>query len=261
LLNGRNRAELATADWSGLEQELALWRAAGRTATLWWRDDDAVCPTPALDRLLALAAGLPLALAVIPGQAVAGLAERLEDCPAVTVLQHGWQHTNHAPSDQRKAELGPHRPLDTMLAELAAGRQRLAGLFGRRALAVLTPPWNRMSAHLVPLLSDAGYIGLSTAGPRRQAGPSPGLRQVNTHVDLVAWRTRRFVGTGSALGLVTAHLAARRTGSVDADEPTGLLTHHLIMDRDSEAFVERLAGLTRRHPATRWLGAAEAFAA
>src|SRR5216684_8019215 len=76
-----DRVVLAAADWLDLERELDAWRAAGRSATLWWRDDDAVRPTPALDRLLAIAAGVPLALAVIPGPTGAPLAERLVSCP------------------------------------------------------------------------------------------------------------------------------------------------------------------------------------
>jgi hypothetical protein len=252
---------LATTHWVDFERELDLWHAAGRPATLWWRDDDAVRPTPALDRLLALADGLPLALAVIPEQATGALAERLANCPELRVLQHGWRHANHAPAEEKKAELGAHRPAFAMLDELVAGRQRLALLFGARALAVLTPPWNRMSAALVPLLHGAGYGGLSMAGPRRAAEPSPGLRQVNTHADLIAWREGGFVGTAPALGLITAHLAARRAGTVDTEEPTGLLTHHLAMDEPGAAFLAELVDVTRRHKAARWIGTVEAFAA
>jgi hypothetical protein len=252
---------LATAHWADLERELDRWHAAGRPATLWWRDDDAVRPTPALDRLLTLADGLPLALAAIPEQTTGALAERLAGCTELRVLQHGWRHANHAPADEKKAELGAHRPELAMLDELVAGRQRLALLFGRRALAVLTPPWNRMSEKLVPLLHGAGYGGISMAGPRRAAEPSPGLIQVNTHADLVAWRSGGFIGTAPALGLITAHLAARRAGTADAAEPTGLLTHHLVMDEPGAAFVAELVAFTKRHKAVRWLGAIEAFAA
>jgi hypothetical protein len=228
---------------------------------LWWRDDDAERPTPALDRLLDMAAGVPLALAVIPGRAIAPLAQLLASRPDLRVLQHGWMHANHAAADEKKCELGPQRPLPMIMDELAAGWRRLAGLFGPLAIAVLTPPWNRMTETLVPLLATAGYLGLSTAGPRRQAEPSPGLRQVNTHADLAAWPTGRFIGSASALGLIVTHLAARRAGHVDAAEPTGLLTHHLVMDRETEVFIARFLALTREHRAARWLGAAEAFAA
>ncbi|MEK9660397.1 MAG: hypothetical protein VW644_01455, partial [Alphaproteobacteria bacterium] len=42
------------APWDALAAELDVWAAAGRTATLWWRDDDADAASPALERLLAL---------------------------------------------------------------------------------------------------------------------------------------------------------------------------------------------------------------
>ncbi|HEX2116752.1 MAG TPA: hypothetical protein VHM01_20290, partial [Alphaproteobacteria bacterium] len=67
--------------WTALTEELDQWRAAGRAATFWWRDDDATAPSGALDRLLALHQkyATPLAIAVIPARAQPGLAERLTD--------------------------------------------------------------------------------------------------------------------------------------------------------------------------------------
>ena len=38
--------------WDRLEREIDAWAAAGREATLWWRDDDAVAATAELERLL-----------------------------------------------------------------------------------------------------------------------------------------------------------------------------------------------------------------
>ncbi|TIS82782.1 MAG: polysaccharide deacetylase, partial [Mesorhizobium sp.] len=54
--------------WQPLVEELACWRRADRKAEFWLRDDDAVDPTAALDRLLELTRALevPLTLAVIP---------------------------------------------------------------------------------------------------------------------------------------------------------------------------------------------------
>ena len=54
--------------WVLLAAELSRWTREGRRPQLWWRDDDARSPTPALARLIACAApdGIPLALAVIP---------------------------------------------------------------------------------------------------------------------------------------------------------------------------------------------------
>ena len=258
-------ARLASANWMDLERELETWGAGNLTATLWWRDDDAVRATSALDTLLDLAAGIPLSLAVIPGRVAdedaGALASRLAEHGAVTLLQHGWMHVNHAPSDAKKAELGAHRPLPAILTELGRGWHRLADLFGRLALPVLTPPWNRIAPALPPLLHQAGYIGLSTAGPRERREPSPGLIQVNTHADLIAWPAHGFVGTALALGRIVGHLAARRAGAADIAEPTGLLTHHLVQDRETSGFIARLLEVTRHSPAVRWIGAAEAFAA
>ena len=52
--------------WEALTRELDLWEEDGRTATFWWRDDDAADHTDALNELLLLrtALGVPLALAV-----------------------------------------------------------------------------------------------------------------------------------------------------------------------------------------------------
>jgi hypothetical protein len=41
-----------TPDWTALDAELAAWDQAGLTLPLWWRDDDAVKPTPALDQYI-----------------------------------------------------------------------------------------------------------------------------------------------------------------------------------------------------------------
>jgi hypothetical protein len=70
-------AAAKSAEWCDLVDELDRWEEAGRVAQLWWRDDDAVAPTPALDRLLDVAAGIPLSLAVIPAEMVRELATAL----------------------------------------------------------------------------------------------------------------------------------------------------------------------------------------
>src|SRR5215470_6504094 len=85
-------------DWSDFTAELDRWAAAGLPATFWWRDDDAVDVSPALERLLDLSRdrAAPLALAVIPATARPALAVRLAPEVAATVMQHGFAHRNHA---------------------------------------------------------------------------------------------------------------------------------------------------------------------
>lgn len=249
-------------DWDDFDRELDRWRAAGRAATMWWRDDDVVDASPALTRLLAVAAeaGAPLALAVIPARATAALAGAVRAAQRVTVLQHGYAHANHAAPGARAIECGGERPIAAVLAELAAGRDRLATLFGDRFRLVLTPPWNRIDVAVSVRLREAGFCGLSTWGARETAATAGGLAVANTHADLIAWRQgRAFAGEGKVLGELARHLAARLEGRVDPAEPTGLLTHHLDHDAASWVFLNRLAARLGAHPALRWIDADEAL--
>lgn len=245
-------------DWGELDAELAAWRSAGRSPSFWWRDDDAIEPTPVLDRLLdqSRSHNVPIVLAVIPGKAKESLARRLADEPAVVVVQHGWTHINHAPPFRPKAELAADRPISFMLGELSRGALALDRVFGRNWTRALVPPYNRIAAELANDLPLAGYVGLSTYGPRRAVNTA--LAVTNTHADIIDWTTRAFLGEGPSLDLVIRHLRARREGSVDADEPTGLLTHHLAHDAGCWSFIDALLGRLRAHDhvtfTTPWAG-------
>jgi hypothetical protein len=243
--------------WEKFIAELDRWPAG--KATFWWRDDDATVSSPRLDRLLALS-DRPLALAVVPANMRVTLAERLAGS-RVDVLQHGFSHDNHQPAPDKKAELGNARPLALMQEELGRGWQRLAALFGRRALRVLVPPWNRIDGGLVATLFAQGYTGLSTATPREAVGD--GLVRANTHIDIIDWMAnrRKFIGLEAALDLAVAHLSARRQSEVDPLEPTGLLTHHLAMDDECFAFTGDFLARSAAHPAVQWLAARDIFPA
>jgi hypothetical protein len=250
------------AAWAALTRELDLWAEAGRAAELWWRDDDAALVVPALERLLDLSArsGVPLALAVIPGQMSADLATCLAGRDAIAVLQHGWRHVNHAHGGEGAWELGDHRPLEQVAKDLASGHRRLADAFGAKFLPVLAPPWNRISARVTEALPALSFIGLSTFGARGRSEPTPGLLQVNAHCDPVKWKQgRRFAGTARALDELIGHLAARRTGEADPDEPTGLVTHHIALDPPAWAFVAELLRRSKTHPAAHWMSARDVF--
>ena len=266
------------SDWPALQDELEAWRASGRPATFWWRDDDATDRTPALERLLDLAGRLrvPVNLAVIPAHATTALAARLADAATpVAVLQHGFDHANHAPDGEKSVELGLHRPGVAISQELARGRAMLKATFGERAAPVLVPPWNRVAEGFVPELPGLGFRGLSTHTARTAARPAQGLVVCNTHLDVMRWRPKReFLGENEALDLLVRHLKARRQAmagppaadrpaaglaGADPQEPSGLLTHHLVMDEAAWDFVARLLAVLGAHGATRWLTAEEAF--
>ncbi len=254
--------------FAALAAELDAWAACGRRLSLWWRDDDAMVPSAALERLLALVADqdLPLCLAVVPEGTGPALADRLARAHRVAIAQHGFAHRNHAGRHAKKSEYPPGRAQAAALAELAAGRTRLAALFGPRLMPVLVPPWNRIAPALLPALPGLGFAALSTFGPRAAAAAAPGLVQVNTHVDPVAWHGGRgFLGADAALAPFLAHLArCRQAWTADedakADEACGLLTHHLAMDEAGWHFTARFLAATAAHPAVRWLDIGQAMA-
>jgi hypothetical protein len=247
--------------WPDLVGELDRWGEAERIATLWWRDDDTVAPSAGLDRLVSIAGKVPIALAVIPATVEPGLAVWLSHrSRSVVVLQHGWHHLSHS-ARGKKSEFPAERSCEDVASDLAAGRRRLTALFGTRALPILVPPWNRFSDRFLPILGDSGVHAISRVKPRRATWPFPGIIEVNVHVDLVAWTGNRdFIGEGPALGNLVGHLQMRRLGKVCSDEPTGILTHHLIHDGATEAFLQKLVAVTGAHSAARWLDAIEVFA-
>lgn len=199
-------------------------------------------------------------MATIPALLEESLVDRLRQAPAVTILQHGYAHRNHARPGERNWELGDHRPVETVVGELENGRAELARRFGARFVPVLVPPWNRIDARVVDRLSAAGFVGLSTFGPRTAAQPASALVQCNTHVDLIAWRRGRlFIGADAAIERLVAHLRARREATVDPVEPTGVLTHHLDLGRDAWEFLADLIARTNAHGAATWIAAATAF--
>ncbi len=242
--------------WQRLSAELDQWQAVEKTATLWWRDDDAVTTTAALDRLLALQqdCGVALALAVIPARAEEGLARKLEHCPGIAVLQHGYAHNNYAGEGERAIELGGQRRRDSVVEELQKGWRRLGDLFTHRLLPVMVPPWNRICAELYPDVRGLGFRALSCFAPRARREAVAGLLQSNCHADLIDWRGQRgFRGEGQTLDQICTHLQARRQGSVDGQEATGILSHHLVHDEECWRFLDQLFDTCNRHPGARWL--------
>lgn len=254
----------AAALWTPLSAELDLWADAGETATFWWRDDDAGKMVDPLDRLLVLRQQLDidLALATVPAHLDDPFRARIEVETGVAVLQHGYSHHNFATPDDRKIELDGSRPAEYVIADLAVGLQALSSVAG--SVPVLVPPWNRIAPHLLPLLPELGYKGLSTLGPRQRPNALAGLRQNNVHIDPIDWRGRHgnpgaFAGFERAIATAVEHLAARRTGGVDRNEATGLMSHHLVQDDDTWQFIEQFISHTKAHSAASWLAANDIF--
>lgn len=241
--------------WQALAVELDHWGQRGRRVVFWLRDDDAVEPSVALDRLLDLTGrfDIPVTLAVIPEKTGTALARRLDESPQASVALHGWSHTNHAPEGQKKQELGLFRSIEVVMEELRAGADKLSRLHGGRFVPMLVPPWNRIDDMLVAQLEAIGVHALSVFGPE-QPGAVP---EINTHVDVIDWKVTRG---GRQDSILIGEILERLARMERADATVGILTHHLDHDAQVWRFLEQLFVLTSRHPACHWAPVSELMA-
>jgi hypothetical protein len=242
--------------WSLLRAEFDAWSELDTAASLWWRDDDAVAPGPKLKKLVEVSGNAGLLLAVIPSKCESELPGMLSHYPQVRIAQHGYAHINHAPRGQGLGawELGLHRPMGVVLAELEMGQEQLKIFFGDTFLPVVVPPWNRIDPLLFEPLAARGYRAVSAFGARSINHLAHGLETVNAHCDPIRWKTGAiFGGEMKTIKQLLEHLAAKRTGLADPDEPTGYLTHHIDMDEDAWEFSSRLAELVNEHSGAQWL--------
>ncbi len=244
--------------WPRLQRELDLWAESGQQASFWWRDDDAISETSPLQRLDSLSQtfDIPVSIAVIPASLKASLPKFLQQRAYFSVLQHGYSHSSYAAQGAKKIELGGERQLDIIVTELSDGYQRLASAFPDQFIPVLVPPWNRIESRVYEGLREIGLTGVSVAGARKTSYPFPDLLQINTHLDPINWRHGRgFIGSQVAIELLQQHLYLRRTTDSDSDEPTGLLTHHLVHDEAVWSFCASLFKHLNQHPAAHWVSA------
>lgn len=236
--------------------EMRRWRRAGRAARLWWRDDDAADGSPALGRLLRLAAEfeIPLTLAVVPAGDMAELGIALAGAAQVDVVQHGVDHQNRR-TGAAAGEFPHDWSMDQVAIALRRGWSLIQGL--PRARQVFTPPWNDIHPQLVAALRATGYAGLSANGGLVVEGSPPRL---DVHLDLLRWRGGgRFRGRGRFLRVLAGEMRRRRlSGRWDA--PIGVLTHHLDHDPAAWAFLAAFLDWSQGEPTLGWVSLPQVLA-
>lgn len=232
--------------WHDLEQRLDEIAGAGCRIPFWWRDDDAIEATPALHRLLTMSeeTGVPVSLACIPLQVHPSLVAAVRANSKVTPLVHGLNHTNHAPSGEKKAEFGAHRPVDLMAGDARRGLDLMRQAFDGDILPIFVPPWNRLSPAMKPVLAGIGCAALSTFSGKSGTDEHK-LQVIDTHVDLIDWRSGRSAVEERSLlrqisELVEERFKAFARRGQETMEPIGLLTHHLVHSEETWTILNRL---------------------
>lgn len=237
--------------WNLVEEELAKWEHDRLPARLWLRDDDAVEPTNLLKQLVDMTAqfDVPVTIAVIPKLATEALAACVAKQSHVRVALHGYSHTNYAPPEQKKCELGMHRGKKTVLDELAKGHATLEQIFKKQFTNILVPPWNRIDALLVPELSTLGVTGLSTYGWERFFA-NANLAQHNTHVDIIDWKGTR--GGRPLKTLIEELIINLKISRQHGGAPVGILSHHLVHDAAAWEFLQQLFQFSHHREDIKW---------
>lgn len=241
--------------WPRLETELDLWAESGKKASFWWRDDDAVSETSKLNLLnnISQTFDIPVSIAVIPALIESSLPKFLLQHNHFSVLQHGFSHSSYAEKGAKKIELGGERSDTSIVTELFDGFQRMKKSFPDQFIPVLVPPWNRIDPRVFQSLREIGFTGISVSGARDVEYPVANLLQINTHVDPINWRHgREFIGAELAITIIQKHLYLRRTKDKYSDEPTGLLTHHLVHNESIWSFCRSLFKHLNQHSAVHW---------
>lgn len=242
---------MTNINWQPLQNEFQQWRDIDMILPIWWRDDDAIAPTPALDMLNNIAndINIPVHLAVIPKLATPALADHIHAMFKVIPVVHGWAHQNHEPQGIKKAEFGTTRPVEICAEDAKAGLDLLKSMFGTRLKPMFVPPWNRINPEIYPHLAMIGYTSLSTYSPRKFSQAAIGLTQINTHLDPIAWHDGRgLVAPDILISETVKQMQDRRLGQADNTEPFGFLTHHLVHDQDIWEFIREFLTVMQSGP-------------
>lgn len=227
--------------WDDFFQKLRDIARGGETSFFFRADDVAVPGEKCAGMLgLFLRHNVPLWPALVPAwlheEHWRVLRAQSRDSGLFVWHQHGWLHRNHQVWG-KKSEFGSDRALAHKRSDLLKGRERLDTLLRNRFTPIFTPPWNRMDAGTMRIISDLGYGALSGDHKlaRLAATLPPNHGALPVHSIQVDLHTRRETDDQTALdGLLREFAAGVAAGCV------GVMLHHQRMNGQSFAFLDRL---------------------
>ena len=162
---------------------------SGYEVEFWWRDDDVFDSTEELKELISFSClnKIPVNLAVIPKKLSNEAIKLIKQNSHISVVQHGYSHTNYANVGEPLNEFGHHRSLEIQLKEIQIGFEKLMTAFGNQFVPVFVPPWGHIADSVIEQISTIGIKGISMIGDRDKIYPN--LINNNVHVDIHSWKT------------------------------------------------------------------------
>ena len=219
----------------GLSENIHLLQTEGFKIRVWWRDDDVFEATEELNKLIQFIEknGVPVHLSVIPKNLTDNAIDLLKSQNKITILQHGYSHTNYAKVGEPLNEYGMNRTVDVMLNDIRYGFTKLSEVFGEQFIPIFVPPWGHIAQPVLEQLHKIGFVGISLIGNNSKTYSS--LKNMNTHIDIHSWKTsseisydvkmRPFEMIADDIIKIITSAKSQKNGH----ENIGLLTHSQIM--------------------------------
>jgi peptidoglycan/xylan/chitin deacetylase (PgdA/CDA1 family) len=216
---------------------------------VWWRDDDIFNASDNTKLLLQFVkeVDIPIFCSIIPKDLSSEAITLLKKYNQVTILQHGYSHTNYAPLGKPYNEFGDNRSLNTALSEIKLGAKKLKQAFQFQFLPIFVPPWGNISENVIKNLKNIGFIGLSCIG--RKLENDSNVKIQNVHIDIHKWMSNTEFDYSTELRSwnrvisdISKNLNEQNNGNT---KYIGLLTHSQIMSRKDWVYFLRIIRLIK----------------
>jgi hypothetical protein len=223
----------------------------GKKITFWWRDDDAIEETQALQKLLKLVDHKAISIATIPEYCTKSLIDIVKENPYIHLLQHGVSHENFAHKEEKKCEFPTHLSDEHHWQRIQYGRDKIFQLYPEWDGKGFVPPWNRMKLNSAEGLKDIGFDYISAFESLKARNiATKHIAYCDSNIDPIDWKGNDgknnygFIGWQACDDILLHH--------AQYQQHIGLLTHHLVHNEAMWHKLEIIADFMHHHPAIDW---------